>query len=90
MIPTLKEFIKSKKGYINSEGWVADLDESDIIEFAKMHVTEALRQAIEKAEINITHQEKTKRMRYYFGDLDIEAEINKESILTSYNLDNIK
>lgn len=84
MTQTAKEYIEK-----NNQGSFGLTQEALMIEFAKMHVTEALKQASSKSEINITHQGETKKRKYYFGDLDIEAEINKESILTAYNLDNI-
>lgn len=50
--------------------------EECMIEFAKMHVTEALKQASEKAEIE--------------NDWDNQkGNISKDSILTAYPLDNI-
>lgn len=47
-----------------------------MIEFAKMHVTEALKQASEKA-----------RTPY---DSDGDAILDKNSILNAYNLDNVE
>jgi len=53
-----------------------------MIDFAKMHVVEALRQASEKAEAywRYDHQNHTN------GD---GAEVDKETILTAYSLDGI-
>ena len=49
--------------------------EDKIIDFAKMHVTEALRQASEKARTPF--------------DSDGDAILDKNSILTAYSLDNV-
>jgi hypothetical protein len=49
-----------------------------MIEFAQRHVTEALKQAYEKAE--------TKWVKYTENDY----EIDKDSILSSYSLKNVK
>lgn len=49
-----------------------------MIEFAKMHVTEALKQASEKVEVN--------SVSFTHNDYDID----KESILSAYPLENIK
>jgi len=43
---TAEEFIKEKNAFIGDDGWIYDLDLYDLIEFAKMHVTEALKQVI--------------------------------------------
>lgn len=51
-----------------------------MIEFAKLHVQEALKQASEKAKIVDTG----------VTDSYFDSAIDKESILTAYNLDNIK
>jgi len=63
-----------------------DLDKDDIedqmIEFAKYHVELALKSASETATLNIEP---------LIGSIDgYTSEINKDSILNSYNLDNIK
>ena len=54
-----------------------------MIEFAKNHVTEALKQASEKV---------TMRLRDDFNELDMNddwMEVDKNSILTAYSLDDI-
>ena len=70
MIPTAHELLFSD-----------DTDKLKIqdimIEFAKLHVQEALKQASEKA---ITEQ----------GEYYYEFEINKDSIINAYPLENIK
>lgn len=73
MIPTSEDFLKMCSK--NRHGNLLNPRE-DLIEFAKLHVTEALKQASEKAEINV---------------LDYNNyEVDKESILNAYNLDEIK
>lgn len=47
-----------------------------MIEFAKLHVQEALKQASENGEVNV--------LSYY------EYEVDKDSILNAYNLNSIK
>lgn len=54
-----------------------DLIKSAMIEFAKLHVEAALKQASEKAHIQMDEH-------------DLSCSVNKNSILTSYSLDNIK
>lgn len=49
----------------------------DLIEFAKLHVEKALKQASEKAQIQIDEH-------------DLSCSVNKKSILNAYPLDNIK
>lgn len=75
MTPTpTSEILKNLKYYTKRD--VGDL----MIEFAKTHVTEALKQASDKASI------KTEKEKGYH-DYDI---IDKESILTAYPLELIK
>lgn len=71
-IPTAEYWIKNEMNII-------DVQESakKLIEFTELHVKEALKQASEKAEMNLIK---------YTDDY----EINRHSILTAYNLDNIK
>lgn len=55
-----------------------------MIEFAKMHVTEALKQASEKV---------TMKLRYDVHELNMNddwMEVNKNSILTAYALDDVE
>lgn len=54
-----------------------------MIEFAKMHVEEALKQASEKVIVNMKDG-----MDYYYEDY-IEG-IDKASVLNAYSLENIK
>lgn len=83
MIPTAEEFLNN----INNINYrrlkqpnphldILPFIEADLIEFAKMHVEEALKQASEKATTD--------------GYGDGYAGIDEESILTAYPLENIK
>jgi hypothetical protein len=87
-IPTAEELL-SKRVYINRDG-VDSVDDtvSDVtatmVEFAKMHVEAALKEASEKAKI------KTDYWTDLGGGEHEESTINKNSIKKSYSLDNIK
>ena len=70
---TVKEFLEQDKNGVYSEQDITKV----MIEFAKMHVTEALKQASEKAEIE--------------NDWDNQkGNISKDSILTAYSLENVQ
>lgn len=75
MIPTAEEFLKGDE---NNEPWTGTQEQA-LIEFTKLHVEAALKAAAEKAQITYT-QEKT-------WDF---TEVDKDSILNSYPLTNIK
>ena len=64
-----------------------------LIEFAKMHVQEALKQASEKAYAQGKGSTlTTKRSNFYYtyaGHIG-KIEMNKDSILNAYSLENIK
>lgn len=73
---TAEEFAKS----IWEEAVIDWVTKKRMIEFAKYHVEQALKAAADKAEIN-----------YLGGNSDInDFSIDRNSILNSYNLDNIK
>ena len=55
-----------------------------MVEFAKMHVTEALKQASEKAELETEYEN---AVNPSMGSFEV---VDKTSILDSYSLDNIK
>ena len=63
-----------------------------MIEFAKMHVQEALKQAIEKAFVEYIDLNTDEIFDYtdVMVDDDVEVNINKDSILNAYPLENIK
>ena len=85
-IPTAKEFIQN---YIEENNEDSNLDIEDaLIEFAKLHVEAALKEASEEATINKNKGEVTART---FGNvINGTYSVNKQSILNSYSLDNIK
>ena len=63
-----------------------------LIEFAKMHVQEALKQASEKAFVEYIDLNTDEIFDYtdVITDDDVEVNINKDSILNAYLLENIK
>ena len=63
-----------------------------LIEFAKMHVQEALKQASEKAFVEYIDLTTDEIFDYtdVITDDDVEANVNKYSILNAYPLDLIK
>lgn len=72
-IPTAEEFCKNFKP--NGKTWQENFHQT-MIEFAKLHVEAALKEASEKATCS----------EYMVG----EYNVNKNSILNSYPLSNIK
>lgn len=82
IMKTAEEFLKNSKN-VNYTSLKDEVKlyfiEQDLIEFAKMHVQEALKQASENASYTIDGQE-------YITDIWID----KESILNAYPLENIK
>ena len=62
-----------------------------MIEFAKMHVQEALKQASEKAFVEYIDLNTDEIFDYtdVITDDDVEVNINKDSILNAYPLENI-
>jgi hypothetical protein len=81
-IPTAEEFYQN---YIEENNHDSHIDiEEMMIEFAKMHVEAALKEASEKAKI------KTDYWTDLGGGEHEESTINKNSIKKSYSLDNIK
>jgi len=81
-IPTAEEFLKETDSYshIDDGGdkvFYSGFVESLMIEFAKMHVTAALKEASERYEYDEIH-------------ISDNPEFLKDSILNSYPLENIK
>ena len=76
-IPTAEEFLGKNIDYVLEKDCKEDVEQA-MIEFAKLHVQKALKEASEKAEM--------KWVRF----TDHDYEIEKESILNSYSLDKIK
>ena len=81
MIPTAEEFLKMCSK--NRHGNLLNPSE-DLIEFAKLHVTEALKQASEKLTMKIKEDVQELDMN------DDWMEVDKKSILNAYSLDEIK
>ena len=69
-----------------------ELEKQKMIEFAKMHVQEALKQASEKAFVEYIDLNTDEIFDYtdVITDDDVGVNVNKESILKSYSLENIK
>jgi hypothetical protein len=88
---TAEDFLKTNLSKIHEEDIIEDLlqrlftvDVSEImIEFAQMHVTEALRIASEKAKIQYDYSGNT-------GSEFYDEYVDKDSILNVYPLDKIK
>ena len=83
-IPTAEEFCNE---YLGFEQYGTDVPYF-MVEFAKLHVEQALKEASEAATINKNKGQVTGRE---FGNVtDGSYSINQPSILNSYSLDNIK
>ena len=63
-----------------------------LIEFAKMHVEEALKQVSEKAFVEYIDLNTDEIFDYtdVIADDDVGVNVNKDSILNAYSLENIK
>lgn len=81
MIPTAEEFLDKKYGVFTDdrtgEKFADCVTPNDLIEFAKFHVEEALKEAAKSAYA------RESRIGYVW-------EVNEESILNAYPLENIK
>ena len=85
MIPTVEEFLKGRP-WKNGMNLQERIHES-MIQFAKLHVEAALKEASEKATAGQTFVD----MGGEFEDIPIyEAYVVKDSILNAYPLENIK
>ena len=84
-IPTAEDFLNQKQETVSH----FEFDIRDVmIDFAKLHVEAALKEASEAATINKNKGQLTGRE---FGNVtDGSYSINQPSILNSYSLDNIK
>lgn len=96
---TAKEFF-SDEYQLDIYSRILTIEEKGI-EFAKMHVAEALKQAGEKVTMNLSYpspyEDSNEKGLTYANADEISrggeygsVEIDKESILTAYYLDNIK
>ena len=79
---TAEDFLK--EGAQHPNGWTV---RKCMIEFAKMHVQEALKQASEKADADFTYLGDDLKE---IGAEYIEVYTIKDSILNAYSLENIK
>jgi hypothetical protein len=100
--PTAEEFLDaglSESGF-QFEGQMRNIAKRKLIEFAKLHVKAALEEASNNAKITHTEVEVCDNHTPYWGPcgncgyysmptVDV-AQINKDSILNSYPLENIK
>lgn len=77
-IPTAAEYVQLNFDSIDEFDF--ESNRRNLIEFARIHVEAALKEASEKAELEYSHTE--------YGD-DI-MKVDKESILNAYPLTNIK
>ena len=85
---TAEEFLKEAQSN-PSKGWNT---RKIMIEFAKMHVTAALKEASEKAYVEYVDLETEEIFDYtdVITDDGVGADVNKNSILNSYSLHKIK
>ena len=90
---TAEEFLIKKNYplYNNFGGLGMYYVKEAMIEFAKMHVQEALKQASENSFIEYIDLETNEKFDYtdVLVDDNISADVNKDSILNAYSLENI-
>ena len=87
---TAEEFLRNSS--VTSSDRYDFLSKQELmIEFAKMHVQEALKQASEKAFVEYIDLETNEKFDYtdVITDDDVGADVNKDSILNAYPLENI-
>jgi len=78
-IPTVEEFFDFIPGEI---AYPPDFVHRTAIEFAKLHVEAALKEASEQAKVKIKQGE--------LGAFDMRPSVKKKSIINAYPLENIK
>lgn len=92
MTATAENYFLENYTRLENDGNFSIVDiENAMIEFAKLHVTEALKQASEKAKVfqhsrdgKVSTKSKIVRQKIMISEVD------KESILSAYPLENIK
>ena len=88
------EWNKNKNNYPFNEIYIGEkiAINNAMIEFAKYHVQKALKQASKKAFVEYIDLNTDETFDYtdVITDDDVEVNINKESILNAYSLENIK
>ncbi|TXG79351.1 MAG: hypothetical protein E6R13_09980 [Spirochaetes bacterium] len=88
-IPTAKKFIEN---YIEENNHDSNIDMEDaLIEFAKLHVEAALKEASEKALVLDMQEKDTAEIMGVSNEYgDYNFTVDKASILNSYSFENIK
>ena len=81
-IPTAKKVYHAVTGCVLESHHNPDIEKA-MIEFAKLHVEAALEEASEKAKVTYEYTGNT-------GSEYCDEYVDKDSILNSYSLDNIK
>lgn len=91
---TAEKFLKKKKypSFNENGGLGVHYVKEAMIEFAKLHTQEALKQASEKAFVEYIDLKTNEEFDYtdVLVDDNVGADVNKDSILNAYSLDNIK
>lgn len=95
---TAEEFLKSKKypSYTSDGGYGSVYVTEAMVEFAKLHVQQALKEASEKAFAQSSRSNFTSKDRQLYGKQGLicvhlgDVSVNEDSILNSYPLSNIK
>lgn len=82
-IPAAEEFLIASEAYFNQDNAPQNLNAEMLKAFAKLHVTAALRAAADNAKIDTDPFDEDEGSWIFM-------EINKDSILNAYPLDNIK
>lgn len=85
-IPTAEEFLEDNLSN-PTKGWS---EKKRLIEFAKLYVEAALKEASEKALVEDKDGDLSDIIGYEDGFVNISVKVNKDSILNSYPLENIK
>lgn len=86
-MPTAEEYLASKQ-----YDWVEDVNTTEcMIEFAKLHVEQALKEASEKVSVLHTNYKGSHKIEFpYSVDNYSDLHLDKDSILNSYSIENIK
>lgn len=94
-IPTAQEYLETKQ-----YDWVEDINTTEcMIEFARIHVEAALKEASKKAGVNLYTKgtyKGSKWIKLKDGDTysplenELKSKVDKKSILNSYPIDKIK
>jgi hypothetical protein len=91
---TAEKFLNKKKypSFNENGGLGIHYVKEAMIEFAKMHVQEALKQVSEKAFVEYIDLNTDEIFDYtdVIADDDVGVNVNKDSILNAYSLENIK